>query len=52
MSKRKLSRQQAWRIEKIQAERAQRAARRDAQAQEALTGGELGPEQEGLIVAH
>jgi ribosome biogenesis GTPase len=52
MSKRKLSRQQAWRIEKIQAERAQRAARRDADAQEALTGGDMGPEQEGLIVAH
>jgi len=52
MSKRKLSRQQAWRIEKIQEERAQRAARRDSEAQRALTGGELGPEREGLIVAH
>ena len=52
MSKRKLSRQQAWRIEKIQEERSKRAARRDSDAQEALTGGELGPEQEGLVVAH
>ncbi len=52
MSKRKLSRQQAWRIEKIQEERTKRAARRDNDAQEALTGGELGPEQEGLVVAH
>ncbi len=52
MSKRKLSRQQAWRIEKIQGERAKRAARRDNDAQDALTGGELGPEQEGLVVAH
>ncbi len=52
MSKRKLSRQQAWRIEKIQGERAKRAARRDSDAQEALSGGELGPEQEGLVVAH
>lgn len=52
MSKRKLSRQQAWRIEKIQEERAKRAARRDAGAQQALTGAELGPEQEGLVVAH
>jgi ribosome biogenesis GTPase len=52
MSKRKLSRQQAWRIEKIQEERAKRAARRDEDAQQALTGGELGPEREGLIVAH
>ncbi len=52
MSKRKLSRQQAWRIEKIQDERAKRAARRDSDAEQALTGGELGPEREGLIVAH
>jgi ribosome biogenesis GTPase len=52
MSKRKLSRQQAWRIEKIQGERAKRASRRDANAQDALSGGELGPEQEGLVVAH
>ena len=51
MSKRKLSRQQAWRIEKIQDERAKRAARRDTEAEQALTGGELGPEREGLIVA-
>jgi ribosome biogenesis GTPase / thiamine phosphate phosphatase len=52
MSKRKLSRQQAWRIEKIQDERAKRAARRDVEAQDALGGGQLGPEQDGLVVAH
>ena len=52
MSKRKLSRQQAWRVEKIQEERAKRAARRDAAAEQAVTGGELGPEQEGLVIAH
>jgi len=52
MSKRKLSQQQAWRIEKIQRERARRAARRDVGAVEALEGGELGPEQDGLVVAH
>ena len=52
MSKRKLSRQQAWRVEKIQAERAKRAAQRDDAAEQALAGGELGPEQEGLVVAH
>ena len=52
MSKRKLSRQQAWRIEKVQGERAKRAARRDADAQDALSAGELGPEQDGLVVAH
>lgn len=52
MSKRKLSRQQAWRVEKIQEERAKRAARRDSEAEQALTGGELGPEQEGTVIAH
>tara|TARA_B110000503_G_scaffold49036_1_gene79673 strand:- start:31518 stop:32531 length:1014 start_codon:yes stop_codon:yes gene_type:complete len=52
MSKRKLSRQQAWRIEKIQGERAKRATRRDTDAQDALGSGELGPEQDGLVVAH
>lgn len=52
MSKRKLSRQQAWRVEKIQEERARRAARRDSALEEALTAGELGPEREGIIVAH
>ncbi len=52
MSKRKLSRQQAWRVEKIQEERAKRAARRDAAAEESLSGGDLGPEQEGLVTAH
>ena len=52
MSKRKLSRQQAWRVEKIQDERAKRAARRTEAAENALTGGELGPEREGLVIAH
>lgn len=52
MSKRKLTRQQAWRIEKIQAERARRAEHRDVDAQRAIAETELGPEQEGLVVAH
>ncbi len=52
MSKRKLSRQQAWRVEKIQEERAKRAARRTDAAENALTSGELGPEREGLVIAH
>lgn len=52
MAKRQLSRRQTWRIEKIQSERAERAARREAKAQDILQGDELGPEQNGLIVAH
>jgi len=49
MTKRRLTRQQAWRIEKIQAERARRAKRRE----EAVGGdGGLGPETEGVVIAH
>jgi len=52
MSKRKLTRRQAWRVNKIQEERARRADKRDSSADEALSAGDLGPEREGLIVAH
>lgn len=52
MSKRKLTRQQSWRINKIQQERSERAGRRQEQADEALSAGQLGPEQSGLVIAH
>lgn len=52
MGKRKLSRRQAWRVKKIQEERAERARRREDIAEENLGGGALGPEQQGLVVAH
>ncbi len=52
MSKRKLSRRQSWRIEKIQAERIARAQRREEKAEQALTQDGLGPEQQGMVVAH
>lgn len=52
MSKRKLSRQQSFRIRRIQEERSARAQRRDARADEALGAGELGAEQTGLVIAH
>ncbi|HSH56394.1 MAG TPA: small ribosomal subunit biogenesis GTPase RsgA [Halomonas sp.] len=52
MSKRKLSRQQRWRIEKIQAERAARAGRHDVQDEELLTAGDYGAEQPGRVMAH
>ena len=51
MSKRKLSRQQRWRIEKIQAERAERAAKRDARDSDKLAAGEYGPERPGRVIA-
>ncbi|WP_416137572.1 small ribosomal subunit biogenesis GTPase RsgA [Halomonas sp. HK25] len=52
MSKRKLNRQQRWRIEKIQAERAARATRLDDKDSEKLAAGEYGAEQPGRVVAH
>lgn len=52
MAKRQLSRRQSWRIEKIQEERAARAARRESRLAQELEGGDLGPEQTGLVIAH
>ncbi len=52
MSKRKLNRRQTWRVEKIHQERADRAAKRSARAEEALQEGDLGPEQHGRVIAH
>ncbi len=52
MSKRKLSRQQRWRIEKVQAERARRSEQRDVQDTRKLAAGEYGPEQPGRVIAH
>ena len=52
MSKRKLSRQQRWRVEKIQAEREKRAAKHDVQEAEQLAAGEYGAEQAGRVIAH
>lgn len=52
MSKRKLSRQQRWRIEKVQAERASRAEQRDSRETRKLAAGEYGPEQGGRVTAH
>jgi ribosome biogenesis GTPase len=52
MAKRQLNRRQNWRIEKIQGERAARAAKRESQTLETLEGGDLGPEQTGLVIAH
>ncbi|KAA0874737.1 small ribosomal subunit biogenesis GTPase RsgA [Nitrincola tapanii] len=52
MSKRKVTRRQAWRIQKIQNERSARAGKLDANIEQQLLGGELGPEQHGLIISH
>lgn len=52
MSKRKLNRRQTWRVQKIQDERTQRAARKDSDIDQQLEGGDLGPEQHGQIISH
>jgi ribosome biogenesis GTPase len=52
MGKRKLTRRQAWRIQKIQDERRKRAEKQEHLSDEALAAGELGAEQEGLVIAH
>lgn len=52
VSKRKLTRRQAWRIEKIQRERVARAEQRARRADRQLTEGELGTEQAGRVIAH
>lgn len=52
MAKRKLTRRQAWRIEKIQEERRQRLQRKQQQTDDALDHSRLGSEQEGLITAN
>lgn len=52
MSKRKLSRQQAFRVQRIQDERIARAQRRDAAADARRDSGELGTEEAGCVIAH
>ena len=52
MAKRILNRRQGWRINKIQDERLARAAKREERTLEELEGGDLGPEQHGLVIAH
>ena len=52
MSKRKLTRKQAWRINKIQEERTARANKKNAAIDAHEDDGSLGPEQAGLVIAH
>ena len=52
MSKRKLTRRQNWRIQKIQDERIARAHKREEQIEQELLSDNLGPEQTGLVTAH
>jgi len=51
MSKRKISRKQAWRADKIQQERINRAKKKQAREEEELSNQGLGSEEPGRIVA-
>jgi ribosome biogenesis GTPase len=50
MSRRKLTRRQEWRAEKIQAERLARSQKKTARLEDELQGSELGPEQPGRVI--
>ncbi len=52
MSKRRLTRRQEWRIKKIQDERLERAEKRDQLVSQEIDNKSLGPEQQGLVIAH
>jgi ribosome biogenesis GTPase len=50
VSKRKLTRRQTWRAEKIQAERLARSDKKISEIESNLEGSELGPEQPGRVI--
>ncbi len=50
MPKRKLTRRQTWRAEKIQAERLARSDKKVSDIENSLKGSELGPEQPGRVI--
>lgn len=52
MSKRKLTRQQQFRIDKVQQERLSRVQKKDQFIEQKIESGSLGEPQSGLIVAH
>lgn len=52
MAKRKLTKRQTWRVEKIQQEKAKRAERKEQDISEKLNAGELGEEIHGQVIAH
>ena len=52
MSKRRLTRRQSWRIQKIQDERRARARKKEQQIEQELQNDALGSEQTGLVIAH
>jgi len=52
MSKRKLTRQQQFRIDKVQQERLARVQKKDNKIEQKIESGTLGAPQNGLVIAH
>jgi len=52
MAKRRLTKQQQWRIQKVQDERSKRTSRNSDLSQQAITSGELGGDEPGLVISH
>jgi ribosome biogenesis GTPase len=52
MTKRRLTKQQKWRIEKVQQERTKRSVRSQLQTRQSLLSGDLGNDEPGLVIAH
>lgn len=52
MSKRRLTRKQAWRLKKIQQERIERATRKVQHLNQTVDESQLGPEVRGRLIAH
>ncbi|MCF7980651.1 MAG: small ribosomal subunit biogenesis GTPase RsgA [Pseudomonadales bacterium] len=52
MAKRHLTRRQLWRIKKVQDERVKRSEARDTAIDHKLETSQLGPERQGLVIAH
>ncbi|PIE43549.1 MAG: ribosome biogenesis GTPase RsgA [Gammaproteobacteria bacterium] len=52
MTKRRLNRQQKWRIEKISQEKTRRAEKKDRDIARQLISGDLSCEQKGLVISH
>lgn len=52
MAKRRLTRRQQWRIKKVQDERLKRSLKRDSLIDSQFDADTLGPEQQGLVIAH
>jgi len=52
MAKRRLTKQQKWRIQKVQDDRSKRSVSQQQATQQLLTSGKLGSDERGLVISH